>query len=206
MRLTTAQILAVARRKLLETSDAIFTDDDLLLYANLAKDDIVDSGLTPDRLKTLAIAFTAGVATAPSDFQTHYLSKDSAVPGEGNTFEWVSLEDFRAKKYDRMLCLLGADQLMVYPTATASLFTDYYQRMDDMSVDPVVDSYLDASLLELIVYGILHRAFEDLQDFELAKVYREKYAVEMGLKTQNLSYAQESPQEGGELLNPISIL
>lgn len=201
--LTTSQIIALARKKLLETSTAIFTDDDLLLYANLTKDDIAKRLFSDDLIVPTTLVFSGGVATKPSDFESHYLSKDSNVPGVGNTFQWVNIEDFRAGKYDRMLCLI-AGSIYAYPTNTALTYTDYYKKLPDMSLS--VNPTLDASLLECIVYGILYRGFEDLQDFELSKEFRNKFEVEFGIKGQAVSFSSENSQQGGEMFNGIAII
>lgn len=201
--LTPLQIILLARKKLLEDSTAIFDDESLLQYANLSKDEIAKRLFSNDLLVAGSIAFASGVAAVPDDFESHYMSKDSQQPGEGNTYNFVDLEDFRNKAHDRMLCRIGSS-LYVYPSTVSLLYTDYYKKLDDMTSGGTCP--LDSSLQELLVYGILYRAFEDLQDFDLSKYYRDKFELEFGVKGQTISFSEEQPQEGGSMFNGIKII
>lgn len=203
--LTTQQILGLARDKLLEIGDAIVTSEKLLIFANLAQDEIAKDIYTDDMTISTTLSFVGGVATIPTDWESHRLSKDSLIPGQGSVFEWVNLEDFRAGKYTKMIAKING-QLAVYPTSTATLYTDYYKKLPNMSISPVVNSALDPSLVELIVYGILYRAFEDLQEWDIAKEMRGKFETEKQLKARRVSQAEKKPQKSGEMFNPISII
>ena len=201
--LTATQIIVLARKKILEVSTAILSDDDLLLYANLAKDDVAKRLLSNDLIKPTTLSFSGGQATKPTDFESHYLSKDSQTPGQGNVFEWVNLEDFRAGKYERMLTLVDG-KILVFPTNTSLLYTDYYKKLDDMTSGGACP--LDSALHLAIVYKTAAHAFQDLQDFELSEHFEKKYEIEFGVKGQAISYSEESSQQSNELFNPIQII
>lgn len=201
--LTASQIISLTRKKILEQSTQIFSDDDLLLYANLAKDEVAKRLFSNDLIKPTTLIFSSGAATKPTDFESHYLSKDSQTPGQGNEFKFVSLQDFRAGKYDRMLTLVNG-QIVVFPTNTALVYMDYYKKLDDMTLNGSCP--LDAALHLSIVYKTAELAFQDLQDFDLSKYFSDKFEIEFGIKGQSISFSEESAQESGELLNPITII
>ena len=203
MILTTTQILSLTRKKILEQSTAIFTDDDLLVYANLAKDDMAKRLFSDDLIVQATLSFTGGIATKPTDFESHYLSKDSNTPGQGNPFEWVNIEDFRAGKYQRMLTLING-AINVFPTNTSTIYMDYYKKVADMT--PSGSPGLDSSLSLALVYKTAAFAFQDLQDIELAEYFEKKFEIEFGVKGQSISFSNENSQQGGEMFNPITIV
>lgn len=201
--LTAGTIVALGRKKILEQSDAIFSDDDLLLYANLAKDDVAKRLFYDALIVQAVLSFISGIASKPSDFESHYLSKDSLVPGVGNVFEWVNLEDFRARKYNRMLTMINGS-INVYPTNTSVLYMDYYKKLADMTTGGACP--LDPALHLSIVYKLCSLAFQDLQDPDLAEFFEKKFEVELGVKGQAISFSNENSQQGGEMFNPLSIV
>jgi len=201
--LNVSSIISQARKVLLESNNNILSDEQLLTYANLTKDDIAKRVLTPDRIKSTSIAFSSGTATKPTDFESHLLSRDSQTPGVGNSFVWVNLEDYRLRKFDRMLTVINGE-ITVYPADTSITYTDYYIKVDDMVLGGVCT--LREELQEIVKLGILYRSFQDLQDFELADLYRKNYELDMGIKQKAISYSDETQQQDGELFNPIRII
>jgi len=204
MKLTTAQILGITRKKILENSTAIFSDDDLLLYINLAKDEVAKRLFTDDLITSTTLSFTGGVATKPTDFESHYMSKNSNIAGKGDVFEWVNREDYRNGKYEKMLSLINGS-IAVFPTNTPTIYMDYYKKLPDLTVN-TVDTGLDDALGVAVAYKTCVYAFEDLQDYELSKFFNDKFEVEFGIKGQAISYSNENSQNGGEMFNSISII
>lgn len=204
--LTTQNIIQFSRDKLLEVGDAVVNTEKLLVYANLTQDDLAKDLYTDDMTVPTTLVFTGGYATIPTDWESHRLSKNSQVPGQGDIFEWVNLEDFRAGKYSRMIAKING-QIAVYPTNTSILYTDYFKKLPNMAITPIYQGpSVDASLQELMIDGVLYRAFEDLQEFDLAKEYRGKYEAEKKIKTKRISFAEENPQKSGEMFNGIDII
>lgn len=203
--LTTAEVLQLSRDKLLELAETVLPTTKLLKYANLCQDDIAKDVLTDDITIPTTLSFSGGAATLPSNWESHRLSKDSQVPGQGNEFKYVNLEDYRAGKYERMITKYNG-QILVFPVDTSVLYTDYYKKLPDMAIDPVQNPSVDVSLQELIIYGIMFRALEDLQDFELAKEYRGKFEQELKLKSRKISLSEEGPEKSGEMFNYVQIV
>lgn len=201
--LTTAQILAIARTKILERTDAVVSDETLLRYGNLAKDEMALRAPSQRDIKAASLAFAAGIATTPSDFLSFYGCKDSQVPGEGNDYRNVSLEDFRARRHDRMVCRLGPS-LLAYPSTSVTLYLDYYAKPVDISAsqNPTVDD----ALHECIAYGMVWRAFQDLQDFELSRFFQQEFESRFAAQSSALSQLEEDPQDSGAMFNAIDIL
>jgi hypothetical protein len=198
--MTTNQIILLARNKLLEQTTEILSDSTLLLYANLTQQDIYKRVFPNSHVLSSTVALTNGVGTLPTNFGTLY---GSGLDSANNMFEELSIEDFDNKTLERSMTVEGGT-LRVYPTTTASISVKYYPTFADLSssVNPTIESYFH----ELIVYGILSRAFEDLQDESLATFYSGKYESEISKRISIQSNYEENNQRGGQMFNYISII
>jgi len=188
--LTTNQILALARAKLLETTTELLTDETLLIYANLSQDDIAKKTFTNDKIASATITFTSGVGALPAAFGTAY---GDAEDTNGNFYKELSIEDFNKEITDYSFTIEGGT-IKCFPTTTTSLTLKYYPTYAALTstVNPSINSYFS----EMILYGILYRAYEDLQDFELSKYFREKYEAELTSKISTQSSYEENNQTG----------
>lgn len=191
--MTIQQAIQLARIKLLEQTSEVVSDETLLLYANLTNIDLVKRTFTNDKILSATISFSNGVGSLPATFGTLY---GSAQDSSGNVFEEVSIEDFDNKTLDRMITVEGG-QFKIYPTTTTSVNVKYYPTFATLTVasTPSVNEYFH----ECIVYGILARAFEDLQDFEMATAYNAKYESMIIQKSGIQSNYEESNQRGSQL-------
>lgn len=200
MQLTTNQIISLSRAKLLEQTDEIVTDTTLLIYANLTQQDIYKRVFPNSQILSATVTLTNGVGSLPASFGTLYGSgQDSAR----NIFEEVSIEDFDNKTLNQSMTVEGG-QLKVYPTSTASIDIKYYPTFADISssVNPSIDSYFQ----EPIVYGILARAFEDLQDEELSTFYTNKYEKMLKDRISIQSSYEENNQRGGQMFSEQNLI
>lgn len=193
MTLTTNQILSLARAKLLEEGTEIISNDTILIYANLTYQDIIKRVFTDNKILSATIPFSSGVGTLPTLFGTLY---GSAQDSSGNVFEQVSIEDFDNKTLNRMVTIEGGE-IKCHPTTTASLEIKYYPTYPNLTAtqNPEIDEYFH----ECIIYGILGRAFEDLQDQELADKYSAKYENIVLKKQAAQSNYEETNQRGGQM-------
>lgn len=202
MSLTTSQIIALSRAKLLEQTDEIISDDTLLIYANLANQDVSKRVFTNDKILSSTITFTNGTGTLPALFGTLY---GSAQDSGGSVFEEVSIEDFDNKTLAQMVTIEGGN-IKAYPTTTGSLSIKYYPKFDALTITPSTTPNVNEYFHELIVYGILQRAFEDLQDEELATIYANKYEKELLKKISTQSNYEEGNQRGGQMFNYVPLI
>jgi hypothetical protein len=193
MALTTIQVISLARAKLLEQTTEIISDETILIYANLAYQDLIKRIFTNDKILSSTISFTSGVGTLPTLFGTLY---GSAQSSGGETFEEVSIEDFDNKTLSRMVTIEGGT-IKCYPTDTANLSIKYYPTFAALTSgsNPAINEYFH----ECIVYGILERAFEDLQDESLSAYYKTKYEGEVTKRSGIQSNYEEGNQRGGEM-------
>jgi hypothetical protein len=189
--MTTLEIMASVRRKILETNTDIVTDTVLLSYINLAFQDVYKRIYPNSDITTATVTFTSGVGSLPSDFGTLY--------GEGydtsnNSFDEVSIADFRRQEFDRAITVENGT-LKVYPTTTASLAIKYYIKPAALTaaVDPTIDDFFQ----EAIVYGATYRCHEDLQDETLAQFYQSRFKQEMTDRLEAQSAYEELNQRGG---------
>jgi hypothetical protein len=195
MALTTTQILQLARIKLLESTSEIISDETILIYANQANMDLTKRIFTNDKILSSTVNFTNGGGALPATFGTLY---GSAQDSAGNVFEEVSIEDFDNKTLDRMITIEGG-AFKIYPTTTASVAIKYYPTFQTLTSGstPTLNEYFH----ECIIYGILERAFEDLQDQELSSYYKTKYETEIMKKMSNQSNYEEGNQRGGQMFS-----
>jgi hypothetical protein len=195
MQLTTNQILTLARAKLLEQTTENLADATLLLYANLTQDDIKKRTFTNDKIQSAAVSFSSGVGTLPATFGTLY---GDPFDSSNNFYKEVSIDDFN-KQIAQYAVTIDSGTIKVFPTTTSSLTIRFYPVFSTMTsvVNPTVNDYFH----ELIIYGILYRAYEDLQDEALSKYYREKYEAELTQKIEIQSNYEEGNQRGGEMFS-----
>lgn len=198
--MTTSQILSLVRSKILESSSEIITDNTLLIYANLVKEDIVKRAFPNSQIKSATITFTSGVGTLPTDFGTLY---GDAFKELGNYYPELSIDDFQ-KQTTGQAVTIEAGTIKVYPTDVASLTIKYYPTYPDisLSVDPTMDAYFH----EPIVPGVIARVQEDLQDEELANLYSVKYENMLNQKIANQSNYEEGNQRSGQMFSEQDLL
>lgn len=200
--MTTSEILTLARAKLLEESTDILSDATLLIYANLAHKDVIKKAFPNSAITTATITFTSGSGTLPVLFGTLYTD---AYDTNNNIFPEVSISDFVRNLADNISCVtIEGGAMKVSPSTTSSLIIKYFPSYATLtaSVNPTIDEYLH----EPIVYGILARAFEDLQDFELSQFYENKFTAKLDEKLNILSNYEEDAQRGGVMFNGINLL
>jgi hypothetical protein len=198
--MTSSQILQLVRAKILESTTDIITDDTLYLYANLTKEDIIKRAFPNNQITSATITFTSGVGTLPTNFGTLY---GDAFKNIGNYFPELSIDDFQKQTLTQSVTIEGGT-IKVYPTETASLTIKYYPTYPDISasVSPTFDAYFH----EPIVYGVLARAYEDLQDPELASLNATKYENMLNQKIANQSNYEEGNQRGGQMFSEQDLL
>lgn len=198
--MTVTQILALSRAKLLEQTTEVISDETLLIYADLTHKDLLKKVFTNNKVSSATVTFTSGSGTLPALFGTLY---GSAKDANDNVFEEVSIEDFDNKTLDRMVTIEGGT-IKCYPTSTASLAIKYYPTAATLTVGATlaVDEYFH----ECMVYGIISRAFEDLQDVELAVTFAGKYNSLLQEKMAVQSNYEEGNQRGGQLFTHTNLL
>jgi hypothetical protein len=191
--MTTNQIIALARAKLLEQTSEILIDTTLLIYANLTQQDIYKRVFPNSQILSATVILTNGVGTLPASFGTLY---GSGLDSSNNIYEELSIEDFDNKTLNYSMTVEGGT-LKVFPSTVTSIAIKYYPTFADIStsVNPSIDSYFQ----EPIVYGILARAFEDLQDEELANNYMMKYEKMIADRIKIQSNYEESNIRGSQM-------
>lgn len=193
--MTIQQIINLSRIKLLEQTTEVVSDETLLLYANLTNIDLVKRLFTNDKILSATVNLTNGVGTLPTGFGTLYGSgKDSS----DNNYEEVSIEDFDNKTLGKMMTIEG-NTLKVSPMDVSSIAIKYYPTFSALTVasTPSVNEYFH----ECMVYGILERAFEDLQDESLSAYYKAKYESEVARRAATQSNYEEGNTRGGQMFS-----
>ena len=198
--MTSNQIITLARKKLLETTDDIISDETILLYLNEANQDIKIRVFPNVSIKTATISFTNGVGTLPSDFGTLY---GDPFQNAHNIFPEVSIQDFMRESQPNMVTI-ESGTIKVFPIDTATVTIKYYPIYE--TLDTVQNPTIPAFFHELLIYGILFRAFEDLQDEALSKYYFDKFEALLEAKAGHYSNYEEGNQRGGQMFNEISIV
>jgi len=193
--MTTNSIIAIARRKLLEVTTDVLPVDIMLIFANQAYQDVYKRTFAMGDVTTATVAMTAGVGTLPTTFGTLY---GDATDSSGNFYPEVPIEDFHREQLGNMVTVEGGE-LKVFPTDVASLTIHMWPKPPALTTtqDPTIDEFFH----ELIIYGILWRAHEDLQDEELATFYRQKFNNELAEKTSAQSVYEETNQRGAVMFN-----
>ena len=198
----TNTITSLARKKLLEEGTEIIADETILTYANLAYDDVIKKAFPKNSILEATVTFTNGSGTLPTLYGTLYTD---GYDSSNNKFPELSIADFINAKANGVRALtVEVGVMKVSPISTTSVTVKYYPSYPTLttSVNPTIDSYLH----EPIVYGILARAFEDLQDPELSNFYKDKFDVMLKDRIDTLSNYEEDSQRGGVMFNGINIL
>ena len=193
--LTTNQITSAARRKLLEETTDLVSDATILEYANQAYDDLKFRTRTNDQILTATIAFTSGVGVLPVDFGKLYGNAYRSATDK-TPFQQKSIADFDSELDDNAITIEGGE-IKVTPSTESSLIIKYFPTYAALSTsqNPEIHEYFH----ELIIYGILYRAYEELQDEQLSSYYEEKYEEKFDKKTRALSTYEEDNQSGNQL-------
>lgn len=195
MSLTTNQITAAIRRKILEETTDLVTDEVVLLNANLSYEDLKLRTFTNDQILQTTVSLVNGVGSLPSDFGTLYGSGFASATDK-EPFNEKSISDFDRDTAERGMAIIRGS-LHVKPSSTSSLIIRYWPSYAALtaSQNPELNSYLH----ELIIYGALWRIHEDLQNEALSEYYRTKYEEEVIKRTGILSNYQEDNQDGNEM-------
>lgn len=200
--MTITQILSLVRVKILEATTEIVSDETLLIYANLTQQDIGKRAFPNAKIKSATINFSSGVGTLPTDFGTMY---GDAFKSLGDYFPELSIDDFQKQTLNQAVTIED-NTIKVFPTTTASLTIKYYPVYTDMSISPIVNPTVDSYFHEPIVYGILSRAFEDLQDETLSQFYNSKYETMLNQRISIQSNFEEGNQRGGQMFSEQDLL
>lgn len=197
---TTTQLISSARAKLLEATSEILSQETILMYANFAHEDIIKRTFPNKGVATALVSLTNGVGVLPSDFGTLY---GNAYVNDSYTFAELSIADFARNPLGSAVCIEN-ETLKVFPVDTAQIYIKYYKTYPVLSAvqNPTIDSYYH----ELIIYGIMYRALEDLQDEQLSKYYRDKYESEFTIKRSAVSQYEEDNQRGGQMFTYTQLL
>jgi len=181
--MTKQKIIQDVRKRLLELSSGIFTDEDLISWADNAQTEISQEFLSQDRIKSITLTFTDGKTDLPSDFLSFYYAE--------NNFKWVNLENFEEDVFSKMLAR-KENKILVKPNNTSSLVFWYFKK--PKSFDLLLDSEepeLPSLLHEGIVLGTILRALEMAQEFELSNLYATKYRVFFETAKKTISHLEE---------------
>ncbi len=197
--MTTNEITQAARRKVLETTDEIVSNDTVLLYANQAYIEVYKRVFTSNDVQSATVSCTNGVCTLPTRYGRMYTR---AVDENGDEYEEVSIADYHkddvgaSAQYEYTV---ENNQLLVSNEDITQLTVKYYEQPETLTdtTNPSVDSYFH----ECIVYGTVWRIHEDLQDEELSTYYQEKFETELQRRLSNQSSYEEANQRGGEMFS-----
>lgn len=192
MSLTSLQIIALARKKILEESTDIVTDSDLYIYLNQTYDDLKFRTFTNDQIKSATVTLTSGVGSLPADFGTLYGPgyKDAT---NKTPYEEKSIADFyRDQSIEGMT--VEQNELKVSPDTLAEILIKYYPSYQALtsSQNPEIHDYLQ----ECLIYGTVYRAFEDLQNPAMSQYYRGIYDEEFAKRTSGISNYEEDNYKG----------
>lgn len=192
---TTPQILSIARKKLLESGTEILDDETLLIYANFAYQDLIKRIYQNSNISSAVVTFTNGVGTLPTDFGTLY---GDAYINSASIFPEVSIQEFTRESSGACVTIENGT-MKVFPVSTATLNIKYYKTFADLTlvVNPTIDTYFH----ELIIYGIMARAHEDLQDEQLSKYFTEKFELEFTKRRSAISEYEEDNQRGSQMFS-----
>jgi len=198
--MTSSQIISLARTKILERTDDLVDDATLYAYLNLTNQDIRKRAFPNNLVATATVNFTNGEGALPSDFGTLYTD---AYDDQNNMFPEISISQFIRDEFSQVVTV-ESETLKVKPTDTTTLNIKYYPKEETLStgVDPSIDSYLH----EPLVYGVISRALEDLQDIESSVYFSTKYENLLTARLGHLSNYEEDSQRGGTMFNVIKII
>lgn len=202
MSLTSSQISGAIRRKILEQTSDLVTDDVLFLNMNLAYDDLKMRSFTNDQIQSATIVLTNGVGTLPANFGTLY------GPGYKSTTDRTPFEEKSIADFDRDLegngITIEGGFIKVHPTSESQIIIKYYPSYDALT--SIQNPELNGYLHELIIYGAMYRIYEDLQNHTLGQYFKNYYEDEVKAKLGVTSNYQEDNADGGQMFNGISII
>lgn len=198
--MTSTEIIDSVRRKILETGTEVISDATLLLYINLAYQDVYKQLFPNASIIDATITCTAGVCVLPSDFGTMY---GGAYDTADNEYEEVPIMDFDREDFSRAVTL-EEGTLKVYPRTITSLVIKYYPQPVTLTaiINPTINSYFH----EPIVYGAVYRAHEDLQDETLTQFYQARFKQEMQDRLSVQSGYEENNQRGSTMFTEQSLI
>ena len=191
--MTTNEITTAIRRKVLETTDEIVSDETVLLYANQSYIEVYKRVFTSNEVISATVSCSNGVCTLPTRYGRMY---SKALDADLNEFEEVSIADYNQNDFERVYTI-EEGSLLVNKTDITSLTVRYYEQPETLtsSVDPSIDDYFH----EVIIYGGIWRVQEDLQDEELAEFYQNRFESELTRRIASQSSYEETNQRGGEM-------
>jgi hypothetical protein len=198
--MTTQEIIRLSRRKLLETTTDVLPDDVLLTYANESYKDVYKRSFSNSDITSATIALTNGTASLPANFGTMY---GDAQDSTGLFYTEQTIEDFDREELERAVTI-EAGQIKVRPNTVSQVTVRFWPKPATLtnSVNPTIDEYLH----EPIIYGILWRAYEDMQDEELVTYYKGRFLQDLKDRLSVLSNYQENNQRGGTMFNHQSLI
>lgn len=194
MQFTTSSLISLARTKLLELGTEILSDSTMLTYAQLAYQDICLRIFPNSQIVSATLAVTNGVAPLPDDFGTLYTDANNS---KYNIFPELSISDFARNIANAIAVEDG--ELKVSPSTTTSVTIYYWPSFTALSdtSNPAIHTYFQ----ELVIYGIMFRALEDLQDPDQSTYYEGKYEARLAQKNNVISEWEEAAQQGGSFFN-----
>lgn len=198
--MTTNDIIASARRKILETGDDLVSGSVLLEYANSEYREVRKKLKMSSDVIVADIVCSNGVCTLPSDYGAMY---STAIDPANNHYEEVSLADFYNDANDYYFSI-EEGAMKVSKDDITSITIRYYPAAVTLSSSQNPD--IDDLFHEVIVYGVISRAQEDLQDEELATFYRSKADSEFKRKAEIQSSYEEGNQKGGQLFKEQQLI
>lgn len=192
--MTTDQIIATARKKVLETTDEIISDDSALLYANQAYIEVYKRVFTTNQVASATVVCSNGSCSLPADYGRMYTR---AYDQDGREFTEISIADYHDDQRQGYFYTIENGSLLVSENDVTSLTVRYYAKPDTLvsGNTPSIDEYFH----EVIMYGTVWRMHEDLQDEELATYYQNKFEDELNRRLGNQSNYEESNQKGGQM-------
>jgi|GEM_PF-3837892 len=181
--MTKQKIIQDVRKRLLELSSGVFTDEDLILWADNAQTEISQEFLSQDRIKSAVLTFTDGEADLPSDFLSFYHAE--------NGFVWVNLEDFKRDVFSNMLAR-KENKVLIKPANTSSVVLWYFKKPKSFGLlSDTEEPELPSLLHEGIVLGTVSRAYEMMQEFEISNLYLQKYRAFVEMAKRSISHLEE---------------
>lgn len=191
--MTTNEITQTARRKVLETTDEIVSNEAVLLYANQAYIEVYKKVFTSNKVITASVACTNGVCVLPTRYGRSYAK---AIDVNGNEYEEFSIADYH-QQTNNLGYTVDTGVILVSDTNLTSLTVRYYEQPETLTalVDPSIDPYFHES----IVYGTIWRLHEDLQDEELSTYYKGIFEEDLKARIASQSTYEEANQRGGEM-------
>ncbi len=197
--MTTIEILQDVRKRILELTNEVLDNSQLLVWLNQAQLEVAGEILTRDRIKKITLNFVNGEADLPSDFQAFYYSSDDY----GNEYHLVPIENFIERGEDRMLTIEN-NKLKVFPLNTSTLSFWYYKKPNKLSSssNPELPEYTH----EVLVLGTCYRALEALQEFDLSNLYLTKYQAGIRRAKMLCLNNEEKGQESKPLFEHVKLI